>query len=225
MGDDHSGSRNVGKQMAEHYDRLARALNKQRPGSPPLEWGLAHLPTDEDVGREYLAVMDWCLRFARENRRLIAESVTTALERHVGSHVAGEPLDVHHNYAAIEEHFGKPVVVHRKGAVRATGPVAIPGSMGSASYVAEGTAHPDAFTSCSHGAGRALGRKEARRTLPRNEVMQDLSRRGIVLVTADKGAIAEEAPQAYKDIDAVMDAQRDLVVPRVRLVPLGVVKG
>lgn len=85
--------------------------------------------------------------------------------------------------------------------------------------------NPDSFESCSHGAGRAMGRRAARRALNRADVVAGLEERGVRLVTADKGTIAEEAPEAYKDIERVMHSQADLVSPRVRLVPHGVVKG
>ncbi|MCX8007188.1 MAG: RtcB family protein, partial [Coriobacteriia bacterium] len=111
----HCGSRNVGKQVAEHYDGIARDLNKRGGSSVPPEWGLAHLGVRSAAGAEYLAAMDWCLRFAKENRRLIAESVRAVLGRRFAG-VGFEPdIDVHHNYASVERHFGREVVVHRKG--------------------------------------------------------------------------------------------------------------
>jgi tRNA-splicing ligase RtcB len=220
----HSGSRNVGKQLAEHYDRVAKAENRSGTSLVPPEWGLAHLPIDSDAGAEYLRAMNWALEFAHENRRLMAESVQGALDRYFDAE-PGAATDIHHNYASIEEHLGTSVVVHRKGAVHAEGTVVVPGSMGTASYIAEGLANPLAFASCSHGAGRAMGRKAAERALPRHEVMADLTARGVTLLAADKRAVAEEAPAAYKDIEDVMRWQADLVTPRVRLTPVGVVKG
>lgn len=221
----HCGSRNVGKQVAEHYDAVARDLNK-RQGSPvPSQWGLAHLDTRSAMGAEYLAAMGWCLRFAKENRRLIAESVREVLKRRFGT-VSFEPdIDVHHNYASIERHFGREVVVHRKGAVHAVGTVLVPGSMGTASYVAEGLANPDSFESCSHGAGRALGRREAMRRIKREQVLRELDEIGVKLAKGKQHDVAEEAPEAYKDIESVMAGQQDLVRPLVRLTPVGVVKG
>jgi len=221
----HSGSRNVGKQMAEHYDHIARDVNRSRRSPVPLEWGLAHLSVDSPPGREYLEVMGWCLRFARESRRLMAEDVRGAIARRFSDAEQGEATDIHHNYAAEEEHFGRRVVVHRKGAVHACGTVIVPGSMGTASYVGVGLANPLSFESCSHGAGRAMGRKEAKRRLPREQVLRDLDARGVRLFKSHKGDVAEEAPQAYKDIEDVMRHQADLVRPLVRLTPLGVVKG
>lgn len=221
----HSGSRNVGLQTAERYDQIARDENRRTRSEVPLEWGLAHLGIDSDAGAEYLAAMGWCMRFAAENRRLMAESLQAAISRRFSSAEPGSAIDVHHNYAAVEEHFGTRVVVHRKGAVRAVGPVVVPGSMGTASYVGEGLGNPDAFESCSHGAGRAMGRKAAKRALSRERVLEQLETSGVRLVTTSKDAVAEEAPEAYKDIEDVMRWQRDLVEPRLRLLPVGVVKG
>ena len=221
----HSGSRHIGKEMGEHYDHIARAEN-QSSGSPvPPEWGLAHLPAESPMGREYLAVMTWCLRFAEESRRLMAESVQRALDRLFPETEPGDAIEIHHNYVALERHFGKDVWVHRKGAVRAVGPVIVPGSMGTSSYIGEGLANPDAFESCSHGAGRAMGRRQAKRALSREHVLAQLAERGVHLETSSKGDVAEEAPEAYKDIEDVMNYQRDLVRPTVKLRPIGVVKG
>ena len=101
----------------------------------------------------------------------------------------------------------------------------VPGSMGTASYVCMGKAEPDSFESCSHGAGRAMGRKEAVRTIPRERVLAELAERDVRLFKAKKHDVAEEAPEAYKDIDQVLAWERDLVEPLVRLTPIGVVKG
>lgn len=220
----HSGSRNLGKQMAEHYDALAKADETRRGSEVPREWGLASLAIDEPLGQEYLAVMEFCLAFARENRRLMMETIRAAFDRVFPGVTPGEPIDVHHNYAALETHFGEEVVVHRKGAVRADGIVLVPGSMGTASYVGRGLANPDSFCSCSHGAGRAIGRKEAVRTIPVDAVLRDLKERDVRLFKPKKADVAEESPVAYKNIEDVMRHQRDLVEPLVRLTPFGVVK-
>ncbi len=221
----HSGSRNLGKQMAEHYDKVAKAENRASGSPVPAEWGLAHLATDSEAGAEYLEAMGFCLRFARENRRLMAESVRAAIERRFPGVTPAPDVDVHHNYAAVEEHFGERVVVHRKGAVRAEGTVLVPGSMGTASYVCRGLANPESFSSCSHGAGRVMGRKAAMRAFSREHVMRELDTAGVRLFKAKKGDLAEEAPAAYKDIEDVMHLQRDLVEPVIRLTPIGVLKG
>lgn len=221
----HTGSRNVGKQVAEHYDRVAREENRRRGSAVPAEWGLAHLPVEGAAGSEYLEAMRWCLEFARENRRLIAEAVQSAIARRLPGCAPDRHLDVHHNYAAVEEHGGTAVVVHRKGAVRAVGAVAVPGSMGTRSYLGEGLASPESFESCSHGAGRAIGRRAAARSIGTESVLRTLEDSGVVLAKTDLRDIAEEAPDAYKDIETVMSEQRDLVVKRVELRPIGVLKG
>jgi tRNA-splicing ligase RtcB len=221
----HSGSRNLGKQMGEHYDKVARAHSRSLEDAAPPEWGLAHLPAESPAGAEYLEVMNWCLRFAEENRRLMAEQIERAIARHFPDATADSHVAVHHNYASFEEHLGTKVIVHRKGAVHACGRVIVPGSMGTASYIGEGTCNPQAFESCSHGAGRVMGRGEAKRTIPRELVMNTLKQRDVRLFKVKKGDVAEEAPQAYKDIEDVMRLQEDLVTPVVRLEPVGVVKG
>jgi tRNA-splicing ligase RtcB (3'-phosphate/5'-hydroxy nucleic acid ligase) len=221
----HSGSRNLGKQMAEYYDKLAKSENRAGSSTVPSEWGLAHLAIDSEAGAEYLEAMGFCLRFARENRRLMAERVRAAVERRFPGVTPAAEIDVHHNYAAAEEHFGELVIVHRKGAVRAEGVVLVPGSMGTASYVCRGLANPESFLSCSHGAGRVMGRKAAMRAFPREQVMRELEAAGVRLFKAKKHDLAEEAPAAYKDIEDVMRYQSDLVEPLVRLTPIGVFKG
>jgi tRNA-splicing ligase RtcB len=143
------------------------------------------------------------------------------------------PINIHHNYAGIENHFGKNVWVHRKGATSAREKEfgIIPGSMGTPSYIIEGLGNSESFNSCSHGAGRALGRKEASRRLTVEDCNQAMEgivfdrwnkmRRGKEKGTYDLG----EAPQAYKNIDSVIESELDLIKPLVKLSPLGVVKG
>jgi len=144
-------------------------------------------------------------------------------------------INIHHNYAVTEQHFGESVWVHRKGATSAKAGEEgiIPGSMGTCSYIVRGKGHPEAFNSCSHGAGRVMGRMAASRTLTRQEC--DRAMEGIVFSgwhdvrgygKKEKGRLDfSEAPQAYKDIEEVIDAQLDLIEPEVRLRPLGVLKG
>jgi len=138
-------------------------------------------------------------------------------------------IDIHHNYAAWENHFGKNVLVHRKGATLARKGVKgiIPGSMGTPSYIVEGLGNPDSFNSCSHGAGRVMGRRDASRTLLEGDCEKAME--GIVFGGWGKDRKGNidlgEAPQAYKDIDTVIEAELDLIKPLVKLRPLGVVKG
>jgi tRNA-splicing ligase RtcB len=132
-------------------------------------------------------------------------------------------VKIHHNYAAVERHFGEEVIVHRKGANSARkGQLGIiPGSMGTPSYIVEGLGNPESFMSCSHGCGRLMSRKEANRVL--DEKTANESMRGIFF-TGWKGDYSE-APAAYKDIETVLANQSDLVKPMVKLHPLGVMKG
>jgi tRNA-splicing ligase RtcB (3'-phosphate/5'-hydroxy nucleic acid ligase) len=221
----HSGSRNLGKQMATHYNGLAKEENARRGDPVPPQWGLAHVSAEEGVGAEYLAVMDFCLRFAKESRRLMAENMQTALARRFPGVAPDPPIDIHHNYAALERHYGRDVWIHRKGAVHAVGDVVIPGSMGTHTFIGRGLCEPESFCSCSHGAGRRMGRGEAKRQMSVEHVMREMRDRDVRLFKAKKGDVAEEAPEAYKDIDEVMAAQRDLVEPTLLLTPVGVVKG
>jgi tRNA-splicing ligase RtcB len=135
-------------------------------------------------------------------------------------------INIAHNYVAWEEHFGKKVLIHRKGATSArlgeTG--IIPGSQGTKSYIVEGLGNPESFTSCSHGAGRLMGRATAVRTLSLEEEKRKLDEQGIIHSIRGKSDL-EEAPSAYKDISQVMAFQSDLVKIKVELSPLAVIKG
>lgn len=230
----HSGSRNVGFRVARHYHARARAICRQRGTRLPNE-ELASLPLDSPEATAYLRDMGFALRYAQENRRRMSERFREAIERHAPGAEFEPDIDVHHNYAAEEEHFGQRGWVHRKGATAAReGQIGIvPGSMGAPSYIVRGRGQPESFMSCAHGAGRAMGRAEACRRLTRAEC--DAAMAGIVFDGWRRRSSGcrgnggeydlEEAPPAYKPIDAVMAAQRDLVDPLLRLRPLGVVKG
>lgn len=170
--------------------------------------------------------------FARENREKMMLAVKAVMEKWIGKHTDinlefSEDINCHHNYAALETHYGQEVYVHRKGAVRAeNGELAvIPGAMGSYSYVVMGKGNPESFCSCSHGAGRQYSRKGAMAAFTAEEVILDLAKQGVVLGKRGKADVAEESRFAYKDIDMVMDNQKDLVVPVRRLKTIGVVKG
>lgn len=224
----HSGSRNLGYRIAEHHHRIA--LERQ-----PALGDLAYLDTGGEAGRDYLREMNLALAYAQENRtRMMA--VAKAAVAHVFKRLAfPEEINIHHNYAAPEVHFGETVWVHRKGATSAKAGEKgiIPGSMGTPSYIVCGRGHAESFASCSHGAGRTMGRMAASRALSKAECdramaevvfsgWQPLRGRG------KKGAgmlDLSEAPQAYKDIDEVIAAELDLIEPLVRLRPLGVLKG
>ncbi|WP_028582956.1 RtcB family protein [Desulfogranum mediterraneum] len=218
----HSGSRNLGHTVATSYNRLA----EQQAGAAAKRQQLAQLSLQSEEGQRYFEEMAYCRAFARANRgELMARFREIVAEETGCSHFA-PPLDVAHNYAALEEHFGRQVVVHRKGATaaRAGHPGVIPGSQGSASYIVSGLGNPDAFASCSHGAGRRLGRRQAKRRLDLGRERQQLEEQQIIHSLRSRRDL-DEAPGAYKDIEQVMAAQADLVEIRVRLAPLAVVKG
>lgn len=221
----HSGSRNFGLKIAEEYHRKAKNYCSEHKLDLP-DSNLAYLPVDSRLGREYLEGMNFALRFARENRRQIMEDILAILEETVGSFEVTDRIDIHHNYAAPEKHYGKEVIVHRKGATAAFKSLRgiIPGSQGSPSYIVEGKDNPLSFKSCSHGAGRRLGRNEARKKLDLAEEVRRLESLGVIHAVR-KPKDLDEASGAYKDIQKVMDAQRDLVDIILELQPLAVVKG
>jgi len=182
---------------------------------------LAYIPTGVPEHDEYLAGMNWCMKYAEHNRYLMFQRSLSAIRRVLGDFDSGEPIETHHNFAALEEHFGETYLVHRKGAVKAEGLVTIPGSMGTASYIGNGLRPRDSFNTCSHGAGRLLGRRQANRQIKHEEAVAAMSH----VVFGVRQGDYDETPACYKDIEQVMTDQRDLVEPVVRLTPLAVVKG
>jgi tRNA-splicing ligase RtcB (3'-phosphate/5'-hydroxy nucleic acid ligase) len=223
----HSGSRNFGKKIADAYHQKARILCRQWYADLPSQ-DLAFLPAGTSEAKEYIGAMSYALDFASENRRLIMERAKACLNEAIECGFEAE-VNIHHNYAALENHFGRNLWVHRKGATaaRVGQKGIIPGSMGTPSYIVEGLGNPESFMSCSHGAGRVMGRNQASRTL--SQVVCDKAMQGIVFGRWSKNRQGRldfgEAPQAYKDIDSVIDAQMDLINPLVKLNPLGVIKG
>lgn len=223
----HSGSRNLGHKVASHYNALAESkAAKAGKGAIPKSWQLASLVVDSAEGQSYLAEMSYCVAFARANRSEMMRMVLEIVAETTGCQLFESPLDIAHNYAARETHFFKEVWVHRKGATRAfAGELGvIPGSQGSTSYVVRGLGNPDAFQSCSHGAGRVLGRKEAQRSLDLQAEIRKLDAQQVIHTIRHRRDL-DEAPGAYKDIRSVMAHQRDLVEVMVELRPLAVLKG
>lgn len=229
----HSGSRNLGKTIADYYHKLALEKCSDWYSNLP-DPHLAFLPTSTEFGKDYIRDMNFALRFAHENRQRMLQDCKDALQEVLPENTEfGEEINIHHNYANLENSMGKNVWVHRKGATSAKeGQLGIiPGSMGTASYIVEGKGNPLSFMSCSHGAGRRMGRMEACRSLKEEECTADMGDvifggwgkvgRGKMKNEADLG----EAPRAYKNIDEVIENQRDLVEVRHRLLPLAVVKG
>ncbi len=222
----HSGSRNIGYKVAEYYNQKAIELNQKYYSAVKKEWQLAFLPINTELYKNYLLEMQFCVDFALANRKLMMERVKQAFSETLGEISFDRFINIAHNYARWENHFGQNVIVHRKGATSArqgeTG--IIPGSQGTKSYIVEGMGNPESFQSCSHGAGRVLGRKEAQRQLSLKKEIEILDRQGIIHSIFDVHDL-DEAPSAYKDIDLVMENQKDLVRILVELKPLAVLKG
>jgi len=219
----HSGSRNLGKKVAEYYNNKAEELNEIFCTSVPESWKLAYLPMQLREAQEYMCEMDYCVEFAKLNREKILFTVAEILLNPFKGAIR-EWYDVAHNYASVEKHYGKNVVVHRKGATRALkGEIGIiPGSQGTSSYIVEGLGNPMSFMSCSHGAGRRMSRRRAKDELDLEVEIGKME--GIVHGIRGVGDL-DEAPSAYKDIDVVMENQKDLVKPIVKLRPILVIKG
>ncbi len=219
----HSGSRNIGLKVADHYNKEAKKSNSLWLSSVPAEQDLAFLPVETDFAKDYMKEMAYCVEFAHKNRLLMLDRIVGI----IGDGYFEEPIiNIAHNYAGWENHFGKDIIIHRKGATLAReGTIGIiPGSQGSHSYIVKGRGNKDSFDSCSHGAGRRMGRKQAQRELSLDEEVAELNNAG-VLHSIRGVKDLDEAPGAYKNIQDVMKQQEDLVEVLVELSPLAVVKG
>lgn len=222
----HSGSRNLGYKVANHYNAIAVSERKKQKHPVPKNWQLAYFSLKSTHGQNYLNEMQYCVDFARANRDLMMQKVQQCVVDIIGPVNFGKPINIAHNYAAVENHFGEEVVVHRKGATRAfvNQLGIIPGSQGAKSYIVKGKGEPESFMSCSHGAGRKMGRKQAQRELSLKNEIQKLESLGVLHSVRGKRDL-DEAPSAYKDISTVMVNQSDLVNIEVTLTPLAVIKG
>ncbi|MFF3066619.1 RtcB family protein [Kitasatospora sp. NPDC057904] len=240
----HCGSRGLGHQVCtDHVHAMERELHRYRIDVPDRQ--LACTPVDSPRGRAYLGAMIAAANYGRANRQLLSEAARRAFATALG---VGLELvyDVSHNLAKLETHdvdgVARRLCVHRKGAtralppgdpdlpadlVRAGQPVLVPGTMGTASYVMVGLPGNDAFHSACHGAGRVWSRHQALRTVRGETLHGELEARGIAVRPASYRALAEETPQAYKDVDAVAAVTEEAGLARrvARLVPLGVCKG
>ena len=222
----HSGSRNLGKQVGDHYNKLAAMLNERWHSMVKPELRLAFLPLRTQEFNDYWAEMQYCVEFALCNRRLMMERIQEVLTDALPG-IEFEPMiNIAHNYAAWENHYGKNVIVHRKGATLAREGIVgiIPGSQGTASYIVEGLGNPDSFNSCSHGAGRLMSRTAAVKTLSLADEVKKLDDQGIVHAIRSQRDL-EEAAGAYKDIEQVINNELDLVKILTRLLPIAVIKG
>jgi len=207
----HSGSRGVGNRIGSYFIELAKKdMRKWMVNLPDAD--LAYLPEGTDHFDEYVAAVEWAQAFALTNRRLMMDAIIAAVGSAPGIRpftAGAEAVNCHHNYVAREYHYGKNVLLTRKGAVRAReGDLGIiPGSMGARSYIVRGKGNPESFHSCSHGAGRAMSRAEAKRRF----TVADHAQATAGIECRKDPDVIDETPGAYKSIDAVMEAQKDLV--------------
>jgi tRNA-splicing ligase RtcB len=227
----HSGSRGVGSVICNHFHRIAlqwcaeQGIDLPDPGLAYVPVGTLDHPT---IGNLYQVALDAGLGYAELNRRRMLTTVGEIVEkRFPGSIRWDEMVNIHHNDATLERHFGRDVWVHRKGAVKASAGTATitPGSMGTGSYLGVGLGNPESFESCSHGAGRRKGRKAAERELSLEAELATVREAGGKVFARSKEAVLDEMPGAYKPIDDVMAAQADLVATVRRFTPLGTYKG
>ena len=225
----HSGSRHLGQVINNSYNGKAVKWGYDKFHEIPPKWDLAPLPAstntkDDSIGVRYVREMEYAVEYAFENRKLMMELLQDSVNKVFPKTEFSEMINIAHNFVAMESHFGEWVYVHRKGATRAyKGQLGIiPGSQGTFSYIVRGRGNPESFMSCSHGAGRKLSRNKAKEQLKLSE--QQRLMEGIVHDINSQKAL-DEAPGAYKDIEQVMENQKDLVDIMVKLKPLGVLKG
>ena len=222
----HSGSRNLGKQVCDYYDKLARQLNERWFSTVNPEMELSFLPVKSPEFHQYWAEMQYCVAFALANRSLMMQRIMEILQDAYPDITFEPMINIAHNYAAWENHFGENVIVHRKGATRArVGEVGIiPGSQGTCSYIVEGLGEENSFLSCSHGAGRLMSRTEAQNTIDLQAEIAFLDAQNIVHGIRTRSDL-DEAPSAYKNIDEVLAQESDLVKILTKLHPIAVIKG
>ncbi len=223
----HSGSRNIGYKVAGHYNRVAKEQTGSIRKRVPPKWDLAYLSPGSDEEKKYLEEMQYCIDFAFASRKLMIERVKEVFSEDLKREISFDNfINIAHNYVSSEVHFGSRVFVHRKGATSAKAGEKgiVPGSQGTSSFIVEGKGNPDSFMSCSHGAGRKLGRRQAVRDLDLEFERAKLDKLGIIHSLHSRKDL-DEASGAYKDINKVMDNQKDLVDIVTELRPLGVIKG
>ena len=204
----HSGSRGVGNRIATHHIKIAKALMEKWYINLP-DADLAYLVEDTAEFDDYMKDLDWAQEFALLNREEMMERIIRLLQYRCGDFDPVETIQCHHNFTQREHHFGKNILVSRKGAIQAReGQLGlIPGSMGTRSYVVRGKANAASFNTAPHGAGRRLSRNKARN----NFTMEDFDRDMVGIEVNRSEAFLDELPGAYKDIDLVMEQSADLV--------------
>ncbi len=223
----HSGSRGVGNRIGTYFIERAKADMRRWFINLP-DQDLAYIPEGSDMFKDYINAVHWAQEYARSNREVMMAHVVEAL-RALPAHVLPpfeaslEAVNCHHNYVSREKHYGESVIVTRKGAVRAReGEMGIiPGSMGARSFIVRGKGNPESFCSCSHGAGRSMSRTQARRQF----TVADHALATAGVECRKDIDVVDETPAAYKDIDAVMAAQADLVEIVYTLKQIVCVKG
>ena len=216
----HSGSRNIGKTLAEiHIAKAKKLIHNQHLPDRDLAVFLSGTPEMDAYKRD----LYWAQRYAFVNRQVMFDLYKQVMREFFPNVLFEEPILCHHNYVAEETHFGENVIVTRKGAIRAgVGDMGIiPGSMGTRSYIVSGLGNPDSFTSASHGAGRLLSRGKAKRTF----TIEDLKAQTAGIECRKDESVIDEIPGAYKDIGVVMDNQKDLVKIEAELRQVLCVKG
>lgn len=222
----HSGSRDLGKQVCDYYNKKALFLNEQYYSIVPSHIKMSFFSSQSNEFKEYWTEMQYCIEFAKCNRVLMMSRIKEIIsDVHLKSEF--EPMiDIAHNYASIEKHFGQNVIVHRKGAIRVPKESIgiIPGSQGTCSYIVKGLGNQNSFCSASHGAGRAMSRLDAKHKLNLKHEIGLMNKKGIIHNMNSINDL-DEAAGAYKDIDGVMDNQKDLVKIVTKLFPLAVIKG
>lgn len=221
----HSGSRGIGNTIGSHFIEIAKQDMKKWFINLP-DKDLAYLPEGTDHFDQYIEAMLWAQDFAMTNRALMMSATLRAIQDKLSIPFEADPnlaINCHHNYATRENHFGQNIWVTRKGAVQAReGSLGIiPGSMGAKSFIVEGLGNRDSFCSCSHGAGRRMSRNKARKLFT---VADHVKATAGVECRKDE-EVLDETPMAYKDIDAVMAAQADLVTIKHTLKQVLCVKG
>jgi len=221
----HSGSRNIGNRTASYYNKLATKLNKRWHTVVPKNQSLAFLPIETKEAKDYMDEMNWCVAFAKLNRDIMLRIINDIIQDIFPMPYTCQ-YDIAHNYARFENHFGKNVIVHRKGATAAKEGeiVIIPGDQGTKSFIGYGLGNKDSFESCSHGAGRTMSRTQAKKTLDLEAEIKAMDDQGIIHGMRNKNNL-DEASGAYKDIEDVMEGQMDLVNIKYELKPLAVMKG
>lgn len=222
----HSGSRNLGSRVCDHYNNIAKEMNEKWFSSVPGKWDLAFLPMDTQEAMLYMKEMEFCIRFAAANRLLMMERIKNIFTTEFPTVVFYDMIDTIHNYTTMENHYNQNVMVHRKGSVMAREGtiVLVPGSQGSHSYIARGLGNKRSFNSCSHGAGRSMSITKAIANLNLEEEIKKLEDQGTVHTIRTKEDLGE-SDGAYKDISKVMNDQTDLVEIITELTPIATLKG